>query len=380
MLIIKGADVYAPEHLGMMDVMVCGGKIEKMAGDIPVCYEDCQVIDGRGKILAPGIIDQHVHLTGGGGEGSFHTRAPEASFSELIRGGVTTVVGLLGTDGITRSVENLLAKVKALREEGITAFCLTGSYGWPSVTVTGDVKKDIVFISEVLGLKLAISDHRAPNISVDELIRVASDVRVAGMLSGKPGIITLHMGDDPRGLEPVFQALERTSIPIKTFRPTHVARNWDLFDQALKFGKMNGYIDITCDSGREKKVAEALRRARKAGVDLGRITISSDGQGSWSDYDEEGNLVKIGVSSVSAVFRQIMDLVRCGELNLEQALSLATANPAKALELSAKGRICPGGDGDLLLIRRDNLALDMVLAMGRVMMEHGEPVVRGTFE
>lgn len=380
MLIIKGADVYAPEHLGMMDVMVCGGKIEKMAGDIPVCYEDCQVIDGRGKILAPGIIDQHVHLTGGGGEGSFHTRAPEASFSELIRGGVTTVVGLLGTDGITRSVENLLAKVKALREEGITAFCLTGSYGWPSVTVTGDVKKDIVFISEVLGLKLAVSDHRAPNISVDELIRVASDVRVAGMLSGKPGIITLHMGDDPRGLEPVFQALERTSIPIKTFRPTHMARNWDLFDQALKFGKMNGYIDITCDSGREKKVAEALRRAQKAGVDLGRITISSDGQGSWSDYDEEGNLVKIGVSSVSAVFRQIMDLVRCGELNLEQAFSIATANPAKALELSAKGRICPGADGDLLLIRRDNLALDMVLAMGRVMMEHGEPVVRGTFE
>ena len=380
MLIIKGADVYAPEHLGMMDVMVCGGKIEKMAGDIPVCYEDCQVIDGRGKILAPGIIDQHVHLTGGGGEGSFHTRAPEASFSELIRGGVTTVVGLLGTDGITRSVENLLAKVKALREEGITAFCLTGSYGWPSVTVTGDVKKDIVFISEVPGLKLAVSDHRAPHISVDELIRVASDVRVAGMLSGKPGIITLHMGDDPRGLEPVFQALERTSIPIKTFRPTHVARNWDLFDQALKFGKMNGYIDITCDSGREKKVAEALRRAQKAGVDLGRITISSDGQGSWSDYDEEGNLVKIGVSSVSAVFRQIMDLVRCGELNLEQAFSIATANPAKALELSAKGRICPGADGDLLLIRRDNLALDMVLAMGRVMMEHGEPVVRGTFE
>ena len=380
MLIIKGADVYAPEHLGMMDVMVCGGKIEKMDGDIPVCYEDCQVIDGRGKILAPGIIDQHVHLTGGGGEGSFHTRAPEASFSELIRGGVTTVVGLLGTDGITRSVENLLAKVKALREEGITAFCLTGSYGWPSVTVTGDVKKDIVFISEVLGLKLAISDHRAPNISVDELIRVASDVRGAGMLSGKPGIITLHMGDDPRGLEPVFQALERTSIPIKTFRPTHVARNWDLFDQALKFGKMNGYIDITCDSGREKKVAEALRRAQKAGVDLGRITISSDGQGSWSDYDEEGNLVKIGVSSVSAVFRQIMDLVRCGELNLEQALSIATANPAKALELSAKGRICPGADGDLLLIRRDNLALDMVLAMGRVMMEHREPDVRGTYE
>src|SRR5699024_8762235 len=143
----------------------------------------------------PGFVDQHVHLTGGGGEGSFHTRAPEARLSELIAGGVTTVVGLLGTDGITRSVENLLAKVKALREEGITAYCLTGSYGWPSVTVTGDLRKDIVFVEEILGLKLAVSDHRAPNISVEDLIRAASDVRVAGMLSGKAGILTLHMGD-----------------------------------------------------------------------------------------------------------------------------------------------------------------------------------------
>lgn len=380
MLIIKGADVYAPEHLGVMDVMVCGGKIEKMDRYIPVCYEDSQVIDGRGKILAPGIIDQHVHLTGGGGEGSFHTRAPEASLSELIRGGVTTVVGLLGTDGITRSVENLLAKVKALREEGITAFCLTGSYGWPSVTITGDTKKDIVFISEILGLKLAISDHRAPNISVDQLIRAASDVRVAGMLSGKPGIVTLHMGDDPRGLEPVFEALDRTSIPIKTFRPTHVARNWDLYEQALKFAAMGGYIDITCDCGPDKEVAEALRRAEKAGADFERLTLSSDGQGSWSDYDEEGNLVRIGVSSVSAVYRQITELVKEEGMELEKVLPLATSNPARTLEFSEKGHIRRGADGDILLINRETLALDMVLSMGRIMMENGEVTVRGTFE
>ena len=380
MLIIKGAKVYAPEYLGAVDVMVCGGKIEKIGKDIPVCYEDCQVIDGRGKILAPGIIDQHVHLTGGGGEGSFHTRAPEASFSELVRGGVTTVVGLLGTDGITRSVENLLAKVKALREEGITAYCLTGSYGWPSITVTGDVKKDIVFISEILGLKLAISDHRAPNISVEELIRAASDVRVAGMLSDKPGMITLHMGDDPRGLEPVFEALKRTSIPIKTFRPTHVARNWDLFEQAVRFAKMGGYIDITCDSGSGRKLAEALRRALAAGVDFERITISSDGQGSWSDYDEEGNLVRIGVSSVSAMYRQLRDLVREEGLDLEKAFALAASNPARALGLSAKGHICAGADGDLLLIDQESLALDGVLAMGRVLMRDGELAVKGTFE
>ena len=380
MIIIKGAEVYAPEHLGIQDVMLCGGHIEMIKEEIPVCYDNCQVIDGSGMILTPGIIDQHVHVTGGGGEGSFHTRVPEAMLSDFIRGGVTTVVGLLGTDGITRSVENLVAKVKSLREEGMTAYCLTGSYGYPSVTLTGDVKKDIMFIGEVLGLKLAISDHRAPNISVEELIRVASDVRVAGMLSGKPGILTLHMGDDPRGLEPVFEALEKTSIPIKTFRPTHVARNWELYDQALKFANMGGYIDLTCDCAPYKEVAEGLRRAKAAGVPLNHITLSSDGQGSWSEYDEEGNLEKIGVSSVAASYEQVVDLVLNEGLDLAEVLAYVTANPADVLDLQEKGHIREGADGDLLLMKKEDLKLDTVIAMGRLMMRGGEILVKGTYE
>ncbi len=380
MIIIKGAEVYAPEHLGIQDVMLCGGHIEMIKEEIPVCYDNCQVIDGSGMVLTPGIIDQHVHVTGGGGEGSFHTRVPEAMLSDFIRGGVTTVVGLLGTDGITRSVENLVAKVKSLREEGMTAYCLTGSYGYPSVTLTGDVKKDIMFIGEVLGLKLAISDHRAPNIFVEELIRVASDVRVAGMLSGKPGILTLHMGDDPRGLEPVFEALEKTSIPIKTFRPTHVARNWELYDQALKFANMGGYIDLTCDCAPYKEVAEGLRRAKAAGVPLNHITLSSDGQGSWSEYDEEGNLEKIGVSSVAASYEQVVDLVLNEGLDLTEVLAYVTANPADVLDLQEKGHIREGADGDLLLMKKEDLKLDTVIAMGRLMMRGGEILVKGTYE
>lgn len=380
MIIIKGAEMYAPEHLGIRDVMLCGGHIEMIKEEIPVCYDNCQVIDGSGMVLTPGIIDQHVHVTGGGGEGSFHTRVPEAMLSDFIRGGVTTVVGLLGTDGITRSVENLVAKVKSLREEGMTAYCLTGSYGYPSVTLTGDVKKDIMFIGEVLGLKLAISDHRAPNISVEELIRVASDVRVAGMLSGKPGILTLHMGDDPRGLEPVFEALEKTSIPIKTFRPTHVARNWELYDQALKFANMGGYIDLTCDCAPYKEVAEGLRRAKAAGVPLNHITLSSDGQGSWSEYDEEGNLEKIGVSSVAASYEQVVDLVLNEGLDLTEVLAYVTANPADVLDLQEKGHIREGADGDLLLMKKEDLKLDTVIAMGRLMMRGGEILVKGTYE
>ncbi|RGY98520.1 beta-aspartyl-peptidase [Clostridium sp. AM58-1XD] len=382
MLIIRGADIYAPDHIGIRDVMVCGGKIELIREriEVPADFPNCREIDGSGLIMTPGLIDQHVHITGGGGEGSFHTRVPEAKLSDFVNGGVTTVVGLLGTDGITRSVENLTAKAKALKEEGMTAYALTGSYGYPSPTITGDVKKDIVFIDEILGLKLAISDHRAPNIPTDELIRTASDVRTAGMVSGKPGILVLHMGDDKAGLQPVFDALEKTSIPIKTFRPTHVSRNHNLLLQAFRFAKMGGYIDLTCDNEEDKEVAEALLLAKQEGVPLDRITMSSDGQGSFSSYDSQGNLTKMGVSSLSAMLHQLKDLIENHGYSMEEILPHMTSYVARALELyPKKGCIEEGADGDILLMEK-NCSLHTVIAMGKIMMNEGNIVVKGTYE
>lgn len=49
-------------------------------------------------------------------------------------------------------------------------------------------------IDEIIGVKIALSDHRSPSISSDELARLASDARVAGMISGKAGIVVAHMG------------------------------------------------------------------------------------------------------------------------------------------------------------------------------------------
>lgn len=377
MLLIKGAEVYAPEYLGKKDVLAAGGKIEKIGEGLPE-YEGCEVIDGTGKIVIPGMIDRHVHITGGGGEGSFRTQAPRVELSSLIEGGVTTVVGLLGTDGISRSVENLLAKAKALKEEGISVYCCCGAYGYPSPTITGDVRKDIMFIDEIIGLKLAVSDHRAPNINVDELIRLASDVRTAGMLSGKAGFLCLHMGDDKKCLQPVFEALERTSIPVKTFQPTHIGRNPELQKDAFKFAKMGGTIDFTC-GGREK-VAESLRAAKAEGVPMDKVTISSDGQGSWSNYDEAGNLLEIGVSEVDTMYRQIKYLVEKKEMTLEEALPLGTVNVAKALEIyPKKGCVKEGGDADLVILNGD-LSMDTVIANGTVMMKDGIVCRKGTYE
>ena len=380
MLLIKNAEVYIPEHVGKKDVLIAGDKIEYIADVINLSDSLCDVIDATGMKMIPGLIDQHVHVTGGGGEGGFKTRAPEVNLSELIKGGITTVVGLLGTDGLTRSVENLYAKTMALNEEGITAYMLTGAYDYPSPTLTGEVDKDIVLIEKVLGVKLAISDHRAPNVTLEQLIQLASKTRVAGMLSGKPGMVILHMGDAKSGLKPVFDALDNSAIPITIFRPTHVNRNPHLLEEAFHYVEKGGYIDLTCGITGQNNPAECINEAIKRGILTNHITISSDGQGSWSNYDEQGNLVEIGVSSVESIYKEFKSMVHNHEMKIEDALPFVTANVAEALGLkNKKGCVKTGADADVLLLS-DVLEIDTVIAKGKVLMKNKELLVKGTYE
>ena len=387
MIIIRQAEVYNPEYLGKQDVLICGGRVEAVADHLEIGY-GCQEIDARGCLLVPGFIDQPEHIIGGGGEGSFCTRSPEIQLSSLIEAGITTVLGLLGTDDMTRSVENLVAKAKALKEEGISAYALCGAYGYPSPTITGSVKKDIVFVDEVIGVKLALSDHRAPNISTEELIRLASDVRTAGMVSGKPGIIVVHMGSGFRRLEPIFDALKRTDIPVKTFHPTHMSRTEELLEDGFRFAKMGGYVDITCEDIQripEGKLGTGamlrlLEKAGQEGVPMDRLTFSSDGQGSWSNYDAAGNLTEMGVSSVDTMYRQVVYQVQNENMSLEEALSLGTRNVAKALEVyPKKGAVHEGSDADVLVLNGD-LSMNTVIARGSLMMQDGVLLKKGTYE
>ncbi|MEG2786373.1 MAG: beta-aspartyl-peptidase [Romboutsia sp.] len=380
MILIKNVYIYSPDNIGKKDVFVCGEKITLIEDDINLNNNKVTVIDGSNKILVPGFIDQHVHITGGGGEGSFKTRVPEIMISKLTSSGITTVVGLLGTDASTRSVENLVSKAKALKEEGLSVYTHTGSYEYPTVTLTQSVRKDIVFIDEIIGCKIALSDHRSSTLTNEELQRVASDVRVAGMISGKAGILICHMGDGKRGLNPINESLENSDIPIRTFRPTHVNRNKSLLEQSFEFAKKGGVIDLTCGIYDELSPKKVIKEAMQKEVPIENITISSDGYGSWSNYDEQGNLVKIGVSSVDALYKEFKAMVIEEKMNIEDALKYVTTNVAKALDLyPKKGVIKENSDADMVLLDK-NLEIDSVIARGKIMVKDKKIKVFGTYE
>lgn len=376
-ILIKNADVYAPEHLGTRDIFLAGGKIVAMAEKLDVTLPDLEVIDAAGYIVAPGLVDQHIHITGGGGEGGWHSRCPELVFSELVKAGVTTFLGVSGTDSMTRSVENLLAKVRGLKNEGASGWMWTSNYAYPVTTITKDVRTDMLAIPEVLGVKIALGDHRSSFPNQHEIMQILADVRVSGMLTGKTGFLHVHLGDFPYSFD-IFDECVAQGMPIKHIRPTHVARHPEVFRRACEFAKKGGFIDITTGGGNYMgSAADAVRAALADGVPFDRITLSSDGHGSMPRFNEAGEMVGLGIGSIMCDIETIRELK--DDLGVEKALTPMTKTVAGALGLETKGGIAVGKDADLLFLTKD-LDIDWVFMMGKVAMRKGEVVMKGAFE
>ena len=120
-VLLKSVQLYDPDPKGICDLFLCGGRVAAVGQGLVPNLPGVAVLDGSGLTAFPGLVDQHVHFTGGGGECGFRSRVPELSLTDFTTAGVTTAVGLLGTDSATRSPKALLAKTKALNEEGLTA-------------------------------------------------------------------------------------------------------------------------------------------------------------------------------------------------------------------------------------------------------------------
>ncbi len=385
-VLIREGEIFSPAPLGKKDILILGSKIAAICNPGEIRIEGLPVLEenASGRILIPGFIDSHVHILGGGGEGGPATRAPEITVEEIVSSGVTTVIGCLGTDGTTRHMESLLAKAKGLELEGITSYIFAGSYQIPVITITGSVRSDILLIEKIIGAgEVAFSDHRSSQPTFEEFARPASECRVGGMLGKKAGVLHCHLGDGRRKMDYFFRLIEETEIPITQVIPTHVNRNPELLDEAIRFILRGGYVDLTAGTDPKSdeghiSVATAIKLCQRKNAPLDRITISSDSNGSMPVFDDQGRLVGLTIATQKSLWENFRFLNKNGILGLEQSIPLFSTTPAVVYKLDQKGEIKPGKDADLLLLDRD-LNLTASFAMGKKMMADGKLLVKGTF-
>lgn len=384
MHLLLNADLYAPGPLGHRHVLVAGGRIVWIGERVPALPDGLvTTADLGGARVVPGLIDCHAHLTGGGGEAGPETRVPPLLPSRLVAGGVTTVVGVLGTDDTIRTPAELVTTARGLEAHGLSAYCYTGGYHVPPATVTGSVRGDLVLIDRVIGVgEVAISDHRSSQPTLDELLRVAADAHVGGLMANKAGIVHLHVGDGERGLGLVREALAQSELPPAVFHPTHVNRRRRLFDEACALAREGVTIDITAFPVGPDEDAwpadEALVRYLGAGLPADRITVSTDAGGCLPVFDDDGRVVSMDVGQPAALADALCALLERGE-PLERVLPAFTANVARVLRLPSKGRLAEGMDADLVVLDGGGRVTD-VMAGGRWHLRAGRMVLRGVFE
>lgn len=334
-------------------------------------------LEADGRLAIPGLIDQHVHIAGGGGEGGPVYRTPEIRASDLARAGITTVVGVLGTDGVTRSVQGLLATARRLWSEHLRAYVYTGAYEVPTRTVTDTPRSDLILIDLVVGVgEVAVSDQRGSHPSARQLAELGGEARVGGLLGGKAGVLHVHVGDGPGGLDPLERVVALADVPIDTLVPTHLNRSQRLVDQAIHWARAGGWVDFTSGIRPDRhdrwavSAHEAWLRARAAGVPMTRVSFSSDAQGSAPVFDAAGHLAGVGIGRAETLLEEVLALVHLG-VPWPDALGPATTVPAAILHLGGVGRVQPGGPADVVVL--DSEHVWHLVSRGHVLVREGTP-------
>jgi beta-aspartyl-dipeptidase (metallo-type) len=363
--VIRGGEVYSPDPVGKADVLLAAGKIVRIGAVDASALESCalglEVIDAANRIVVPGFIDPHEHILGGSGENGFETQTPEIALSEIVAGGITTVVGCLGTDTTTKTMPGLLAKAKAFNAEGVTAYIYSGGYNVPPVTLTGSVRTDMMYVTEVIGAgEIAISDLRSTEPTDHELARLVRDAYVGGLLTGKSGVTHFHVGACKTRLAPLRSLLDNFHIEPASLYPTHIERSEELMLEAVELSRRGVTVDIDTV---EQDLPQWVRFFLDHGGDASHLTVSSDA----------------AVNSPTTVWQQVRMCILENHVPLETMLPMITGNTAKVLKLHGKGRLAEGTDGDIVLLQKESLQVAEVIAGGRRFITDGALSFRESF-
>ena len=367
------------------DILVAGGKIAAIQDRIEIGNLSVEETDLQGAYVSPGLVDAHVHFIGATWDDGFTSKTPEIFISDFLRGGVTTAVGVLGLGYGCEDLRNLNCKVQALRAEGLSAYMYTGNFRFPSPSITGSAPEDIVTLPYVLGVKITITDKFSSHPSPEEMSRLASEAYVAGLQSGKPGLLHIHVAEYGDPYAYLRKVQEISGVPSDRFVPTHCNTNRDLLDGAVAYALAGNPIDFSAILEPARGCLTSIKASKAIAEILGKgvapelITLSSDGNVGLPIRDENQKCVGLYMERVLSLWDNVRAMIQDG-IEPDLAISFASRYPAQRLGLyPAKGTISVGADADLLAFTND-WTLDRVYMKGRLGLSGGNLLVFSRFE
>ncbi len=118
--LIRGGQVanFAQSKIEKLDVLVEAGKIVRMEPEIALesIGTTVEIIEARGKLISPGLIDLHIHLRQPGFE---HKETVATGTMAAAQGGYTTVACMPNTRPVIDSVENLNILQQAIAKDAV---------------------------------------------------------------------------------------------------------------------------------------------------------------------------------------------------------------------------------------------------------------------
>ncbi|MEV7231333.1 amidohydrolase family protein [Polymorphospora sp. NPDC051019] len=352
--ILRGGTVLTPRPAGTGDVVITGRDILEVGptgpASGPAPLPGATVVDCAGLLVVPGVVDGHLHVLGGGGGSGYHTRIPELPADVIVEAGTTTCVGMPGVDPITRNPEALLARTYALPVTGPRARAMAGGFHWPPPTATGSVLRDLHLLPHLVGVKIALYEHRATAPGPAELARLLRELEWAAGATGKGCLLHVHLGTGAGDPDLLPRALDESGADPRRLQVTHANYTTGTLALATRLGGLGCWVDVNPLINPDRIAGavapvDAVAALLAGGIPADRLTLSSDGNASVPPTLPDGTTEPFAYRV--ELLPTVRALTAAGVLDLPDALALVTANPAAALRLDGDGPAGPGGLGTL---------------------------------
>lgn len=378
-LCIRGARVWAPGEIRVRDVGISAGRIEAVAERLPPELARAEV-DARGRLLLPGLIDDHVHFREPGREDKEDFASGSAAAAH---GGATTVFEIQNNAPLLldrATVERKLALVRAKSRVNV------GLYGSANAASLGRLEE---MADLVMGFKIFLApSHGDAGVDSEVTLRqlfqeIARLGKIAVIHAEDKALVEqgLHRyaAEGPAGwskarppsaevlaVERALRLAEATGCRIHLFHLS-AAGSVDAVEDAKARGlpvtaaTCPHYLLFTdrdvIERGGLLKVNPSIKseldRARlREGVRSGVVDVIETDHAPHRPDEKRAAFADnpSGISCADVLLPTLLELVAEGVLDLDLLIERACAAPARIYGLARKGRIEPGADADLVLV------------------------------